>query len=408
MLTRRAAILSLSSVATASAQRPNLSSLPCGPNSGMPFLAPSRDGGAILSWLEPLTPERYSLRASRWRKGAWSEPQEIAAGDNWFINWADFPSIVELDSGTLLAHWLDRVGKGAYGYGIRVARAETWGSKWTETFFAPPSDPKDYSGFLSFTKTPKGAAAVYLAPPPANPAAPAPAATTIAHSDHGMSEEGHRKTLRFVEFDAAGRPAGDRELDPDTCSCCQTTITTTRRGLIAAYRDHLPGEVRDISSLHLLNGQWSKPQPVHRDGWVINGCPTDGPSLASKNDTLAAVWLTRAVDTPKVQLALSRDGGATYSAPLRLDEGKPLGRPSLTMLGDDFLVTWLEKTTSGTEIRLRRVTPAGSLKQSVSVAPVPASRTTGFPRLVVSGDRILLTWREGRVQLATLDAASIA
>lgn len=403
MLTRRAALLTFGSAFAAGSQ-PSRQSSPCGSASGMPFLTASHSGGALLSWLEPVTPDRYSLRAARWHKGLWSEAREIATGDNWFINWADFPSIVEMESGTLLAHWLDRVGKGAYGYGIRVASAEHWGSAWKETFFAPPSDPKDYSGFLSFTKTPKGAAAVYLAPPPA-----AAEPTHVAdHSEHGMSEEGHRKTLRFVEFDAAGRPAGDRELDPDTCSCCQTTITTTRRGLIAAYRDHLPGEVRDISSLHLLNGQWSKPQPVHRDGWVINGCPTDGPSLASKNDTLAAVWLTRAVDTPKVQLALSRDGGATYSAPLRLDEGKPLGRPSLTMLGDDFLVTWLEKTTSGTEIRLRRVTPAGSLKQSVSVAPVPASRTTGFPRLVVSGDRILLTWREGRVQLATLDAASIA
>ena len=403
MLTRRAALLTFGSAFAAGSQ-PSRQSSPCGSASGMPFLTASHSGGALLSWLEPVTPDRYSLRAARWHKGLWSEAREIATGDNWFINWADFPSIVEMESGTLLAHWLDRVGKGAYGYGIRVASAEHWGSAWKETFFAPPSDPKDYSGFLSFTKTPKGAAAVYLAPPPA-----AAEPTHVAdHSEHGMSEEGHRKTLRCVDFDSAGRPTGDRELDEDTCSCCQTSITPTRSGLVAAYRDHLPGEIRDISFLRRLKSQWTKPQPLHRDGWVINGCPTDGPSLASKNDLVGAAWLTRAAGTAKVQLALSADAGARFSAPIRLDEGNPMGRPGVTMLGDDFLVTWLEKTTTGAEIRLRRITSAGNLKKSMAAAQVPASRTTGFPRIVVSGDRNLLAWRDGQVRFAHLDAASIA
>ena len=403
-MTRRKAVFAVTSALATGpsllAQEP-----PCGPGSGMPFLTTSRHGGAILSWLEPLTTDRYSLRAARWQNGTWSSPREIATGNNWFINWADFPGIIEMESGTLLAHWLDRVGKGAYGYGIRVARAENWTAKWTETFFAPPSDPKDYSGFLSFATTSKGAAAVYLAPPPSD-SAPTPAATN--HSDHSSGEAEHRKTLRCVQFDSAGHPNGDEELDSDTCSCCQTTLTNTPDGLVVAYRDHLPGEIRDISFVRQNGGRWTTPDPVHRDGWVINGCPTDGPSLASHANLVGAAWLTRAAATAKVQLAISTHSKAPFGTPLRLDEGNPMGRPCAVMLGNDFLVSWLEKTTSGAEIRLRRVTPAGTLKASVAVAKVPASRTTGFPRLTVAGDRIRVAWRDGQVRLASLDAASVA
>src|SRR6185295_12457732 len=77
-------------------------------------LAPnlSRDGKAVLlSWLEPahagVKPQDgdYALRMSRLVGGRWSEPSTISAGQDFFANWADFPSVTSAGGGRLIAHW---------------------------------------------------------------------------------------------------------------------------------------------------------------------------------------------------------------------------------------------------------------------------------------------------------------
>ncbi len=181
----------------------------------------------------------------------------------------------------------------------------------------------------------------------------------LAPPASGGGGEGHRKTLRYVRFDEAGQPGGDRDVDADVCSCCQTAVVAAKDGLVAAYRDHLPGELRDIAVVRWRNGAWTAPQTVHADGWKINGCPTDGPSLVAKDRHLGVAWLTRANDVARVQTAVSADGGATFEKPLRLDDGNPLGRPALALLdGKNDVAVWLEKTGEGkAEVRIRRLVP---------------------------------------------------
>src|SRR5688500_16194348 len=58
-----------------------------------PFLFATRDGGLLLSWLEPRGGERFALRFSRYVKGRWSAPRTIVERDDLFVNWADFPSV---------------------------------------------------------------------------------------------------------------------------------------------------------------------------------------------------------------------------------------------------------------------------------------------------------------------------
>src|SRR5687768_13638832 len=52
----------------------------------------SSPAGVILSWLEQKG--RTSILRFSERKGstAWSAPQTIASGDDWFVSWADVPS----------------------------------------------------------------------------------------------------------------------------------------------------------------------------------------------------------------------------------------------------------------------------------------------------------------------------
>src|SRR5881396_1736351 len=58
--------------------------------SGEPNLYASADGRIYLSWIERSGEKGQSLRFAVRSGTSWSEPQTIAEGANWFVNWADF------------------------------------------------------------------------------------------------------------------------------------------------------------------------------------------------------------------------------------------------------------------------------------------------------------------------------
>jgi hypothetical protein len=368
------------------------------PGSGMPNFARSADGHIFLSWIDPSNEKSHALRFSRWTGASWSAPETISEGSGWFVNWADFPAMSIALDGSMLAHWLVRAEAGGkYGYGIRVARREagTQGT-WKQIAAFNENDTADYAGFLSFA----GLGASYLSPPVSSN-------SHSAQHQHG-SEEGHLKTLRFAEFNSAGKLINDRQIDGDVCSCCQTSSAETPSGILVAYRDHQPGEIRDISIVRIKDGQASAPQVLHRDGWQINGCPTEGPSVAAFGNNVGIAWLTRAGGVSRLKLSLSQDGGRRFRPPLSVDDGTPLGRPHLIPIsGTEFLLAWLEREGDSASIRLRRVSADGQRGSSITVARVPASRTTGLPRVALHGAQVLVAWREEAVRAGWLPLSSL-
>lgn len=400
--------------ALAFAAGPESAQPPVGPQSGMPFLASAPDGSVYLSWIDPVESNQHALRFSRWDGTRWSAAETIAQGSNWFVNWADFPSIDVLPDGGLLAHWLTRSNAGSkFGYGIRIAKRDPGAKSWREIHGMSLDEPSDYAGFLAFV--PGESEAIYLAPPAGHHAG-------AGGHDGETHEEGHRKTARYIAFTGKGTLDKDIEVDADTCSCCQTAIARTSRGLIAAYRDHRPGEIRDISVIRLTQGGWTQPRTLNADGWKINGCPTDGPSIAARQSQVAIAWLTRANDSPKVQASLSHDGGETFSPPLRLDSGNPLGRPSIIALNagamnpakrppaknSGYIAVWLEKTAGETlEVRVRRIREDGSLGTPRVVAQAPAGRAAGFPKIAATGNQLLVVWRDQQVRATFFDQSEL-
>jgi hypothetical protein len=342
---------------------------------------------AYLSWLEPAGKD-HLLRFATLTGDRWSPAKTVARGGDWFVNWADKPSVAAMPDGTLAAHWLVNNGakEGAYGYGIRIAFSNDHGTTWRETFSAGTDNVTEYSGFVSFLTETDGVSAVYLTP-------------KLPLSKSG---DDHIMTLNLVRFARDGRPQPVRILDADTCSCCTTSIVQTARGPLVAYRDHEPGELRDISLVRFENGRWTAPVPLHRDGWVINACPTNGPVLTANANRVAAAWFTAAHGRPAVKVAFSDDGGAHFAPPVIVDGGKPVGWPATVLLDDGAAaITWLESTGGGNgEIRLRRVARDGRLGPVQTVVRAPGGRSAGITQMVRSADALIVAWRDGAVKSA--------
>ena len=369
---------------------------PAGDGSGMYSLAVARDGTVYLGWIDPTVDGGHALAFATLDGNAWSPARPIAAGRDWFVNWADHPSVVPLSAGSLAAHWLvdNARRRGSYGYGLRVAHSADAGRSWSESLRAGVDNVEGYSGFVSLLSLDNGFMAAYLGPPPGWSTSPAP------HQE--------RMGLSVATFGSDGRLLRDEMVDDDTCTCCPTSLARTDRGPIAAYRDHVDG-IRDIAVVRYRGGRWTRPEPLHRDGWTINACPTNGPSLAASGDRVAAVWFTAAQDDPRMLAAFSMNGGDRFGPVVRVDSGRPVGWPGVAMDDDGgAIVSWLQRVGDGNgEVRIRRVSADGRLGTPITVAATSPGRSTGVPQLVRSGERLVVAWRTDRVRTALVPVSAL-
>lgn len=370
---------------------------PAGPQSGEPFLSASEDA-VFLSWLEASESGGHDLLFARLDETGWTEARLVAHSDRFFVNWADFPSIVTGPGGSLWAHWLERGPQGGYDYGVRVVRSTDGGASWSDPWIPHDDDSPTEHGFVSMFAMGDRMAMAWLDGRKSAEGADRPPPT-------------HEMTLRYREVALDGTPGPELLLDGRVCDCCQTTAAMTTAGPVVAYRDRSPAEIRDIYVARMENGVWTKPAPVHDDGWEIAGCPVNGPSLSAQGDDVALAWFTAPGDVPNVKVAFSSDAGRSFGSPIVVDDGNPGGRVDILQLEDgSALVSWLERTGGdAAEVRLRHVAPDGFVGQAVTVTNSSAERASGFPRMIRAlGGGVLFAWTdvsdgESRVRVTAIE-----
>ncbi len=369
---------------------------PAGAGSGQPNLTVSRDGKVYLSWIERLGEGKFSLRFSVKEGDGWAAPRVIAEGSNWFVNWADFPSMIALPDGSLAAHWLVKSGPGTFDYDVTISRSFNGGKTWGKPFVPHRDGVVTEHGFVSLFAAKDGQlVAVWL-----DGREMTPASSGNKKDDHG---HGHgNMTLRYVKIKRDGALTDEAKLDARVCECCQTSAAATDNGAVVVYRDRSDEELRDISIVRLKVGKWTEPRSVHNDGWKLNGCPVNGPSVAAAGKRVAVAWFT-AADKPQVNLAFSADSGESFGNPIKIDDGNPVGRVEVLMLADgSAIVCWLEKATGSGSVRVRRVRPDGKMDSSIAVAPNGTARSNGFPQMALVGKTLVFAWTASRVMTATM------
>jgi hypothetical protein len=300
----------------------------------------------------------------------WTAPVVIAAGDDFFANWADLPGVVAAADGSLTAHWLAKTGEETYAYSIFLARSTDGGVSWTPLGRLNDDDTPTEHGFVSYVAADDGVRAFWL-------------------DGRAMAEGGPMSLRTAVITDQVGP---DEVLDERVCECCSTDAAMTSTGPVVVARDRSESEIRDISIVRRVDGDWSRAQPIHADAWQIDGCPVNGPEIAADGDLVAVAWFTAAGAEPRVQMAISHDAGASFGRPVLIDGEGPLGRVDVVLDGKEAVVSWLAFGTEMGEVRLRRVAADGTSGPPVTVARTAATRAAGFPRLVRHGDLLYLAW----------------
>jgi hypothetical protein len=369
---------------------------PAASGSSEPNLATGPDGRIYLSWLEPHGDSGHALRFSALQDDAWSPARTIAQRRDFFVNWADFPSIAPLSERTLAAHWLQRSGSAKYAYEVRISQSADGGETWSEPLVPHRDGTATEHGFVSLFPFRDSLGAIWL---------------DGRNFARDSAAKGANMMLLMTAIAPAGTAGIERVLDERVCDCCQTSLAVASSGPVVAYRDRLEGEIRDISVVRWADTSWSRATVVHADNWKIDACPVNGPAIAADGDRIAVAWFTSARDSARVYVATSTDGGVSFGEPVRVDDGNPVGRVDVEL--DDrggAIISWMEFTSGQqADVRVRRIGAAGARGTSTIVARTSGARASGFPRMAARGNEILFAWTEAgspsriRVARARLD-----
>ncbi len=348
---------------------------PAGPDSGEANLSTTDTGEPLLSWLEHGEPTT-KLRYATLQDGQWSPAQTVAEGDDWLVNWADFPAVVPITGNLWAAQWLRTQAGPGFAYDVAVSISTDAGKSWHDAVQPHDDGTASEHGFVSLFGWQSGVGTIWL-------------------DGRNMVKEAAMPggiTLRSAVLHASGDITDEQVADDLVCDCCQTDVAMAREGPVVVYRDRTSAEIRDIYVMRSVNDEWQEAKAVAADGWEISGCPVNGPSIAADEDRVAVAWYTAAQGQPKVQLAWSNDGAATFMEPLRIDIGAVMGRVSVVLADDDSaIVGWLRRGGSGDgEICVRKAYVDGRLGEIKVIAHTELSRPSGFPQLALAGDKLVL------------------
>ena len=371
-------------------------SSPAGPNSAQPQLS-SSDRGLLLSWIERDGP-KATLRFSERGASGWSAARDAASGTDWFVNWADVPSVIRLASGELAAHWLQKSGPDTYAYDVRLAYSKDDGKTWSSSFTPHSDGTKTEHGFASLLQMPGAGLGLAWLDGRAMKSGG-------SHDAHGGADAG-AMSVRFGTFGRNWKQISEEAVDLRVCECCPTTAALTSDGPIVAYRNRTEDEIRDIYVSRLEKGKWTEAKPVHADGWKIPACPVNGPMLSARGRNVVLAWFTAAGGDGRTMVAFSKDAGRTFTAPARVDDTGSLGRVDAELLADgSALVSWIETTNKRTEFRARRIEPNGTRSAPLTISELAGSRASGYPRMGTFGDQLVFAWTDTANGLSQVQTA---
>ena len=351
---------------------------PYGDNNAQPNLV-SSNGSLSLSWVSSKKENKASLHFSQFKKGKWDKPQTITDGDDWFVNWADFPAHA-INEDLIVTSYLKKSASGTYTYDIILNLQKLSGEKIKQDFLLNTDGVKAEHGFVSIIpNNKKGFFITWL-----------DGRNTVEKRLDGSHKP---MTIRFAEITNKGDIINESELDGSTCDCCQTSMAITNNGPIVVYRDRSEKEVRDIYSVRNINGVWQDPSPIHNDGWKVNGCPVNGPKVAVNSTNLAIAWFTVFNDSPLVNVSFSKNDGDSFGTPLKISDHNAIGRVDVAFLySKQVIVSYMEFDDIGTYLRIKKVSINGKVSKPITISKIDGGRNTGVPQLEIINNEMIIVW----------------
>jgi len=365
--------------------------IPAGPESKQAHLSAGEDGRLILSWVEAGEKTGKTLKFSLYDGKTWSEPKTVISLPDIY----DLPKVISLKDGAFGAVWgTVTQGKQDSSNEVYLSRSADGGQTWSK----PVQANSDRT-----VKTARYNAHI----------APLPDGRMAAFWSDARNHNKPKGTqyLMGTVMNKDGGVDTNFAVDDDICSCCQLLPTRYQDKLYVIYRDRLPGDVRDIAVVPWPGIKAAQPLRVHKDNWVLPGCPGQNVGSSASANRLGVAWFTAVGGKGKVQAAFAENPETGFGEPVNLDpKHKPQGEVKMVMLDDNrAAVHWIRKTKNGPELELAVVSTDGKLLAESSLNKPDWKSKFEWPNLPVftkAGDKTYFSWLDtqtGRIRLVKID-----
>lgn len=359
---------------------------PASSNSQFPYLYAS--GNTLyMSWISNHDQnEGHSLNYASYINESWSTPNTIAKDSTWFVNWADFPSIIADKNGPVAAHWLNLVRPGPLAYDIQISTVNE-SNQWNKAIVPHRDGTSSEHGFVSMIPWDDDSfLAIWL-----------DGRQTANRSSEEYYNLDYAMTLRGALISTDGKIEEKFLIDDSVCDCCQTSLIKTNKGAVVAYRNRTGDEIRDIYISRFDGNRWSEPKLVHKDGWKIGACPVNGPMLAASDSKIVVAWHTAANDNPRVKAAVSKDEGRNFNDPVSLNNQESLGRVDAAIQNGKAYISWMESSAKNEDMAHIKLATYDVDKRSAitkNIALINSARKSGFPQMEMLGNELIFAWTD--------------
>ena len=350
---------------------------PAKENSSLSRLFTSAQGDVYLSWVES-EEGKAQLFYSQLADASWTKEKIIGSGDDWMLHWADFPSVL-IDEQRVMAHYSQKSQAGKYSFDVKTVFSHDKGNNFSKAYTLNLEGVKGENGMVSLLPLEGGRSfATWL-----------DSRTTVKEGDTGGM------SLRGATFNSTGEIIKQWELDNRTCDCCSTDTAMTKQGPVVVYRDRSDTDIRDISIVRQVNGEWTAPVTIHNDGWQIKGCPMNGPAIDAKDNYVAVSWFTLKNDVPSINLKLSKDGGKTFGDLIEVVNGDINGRVDIEIIESGAVViSWFASNPENTKLMLAKYSFSGKFIDKLVVAESKSLRRSGLPSITSHENQIYMSWTD--------------
>jgi hypothetical protein len=201
------------------------------------------------------------------------------------------------------------------------------------------------------------------------------------------------------------------------CYCCKTALATGANGEVyVAWRHVYAGNLRDIAFARSVDGgrNFTPPTRVSEDGWILEGCPDDGPAIAvTARDRVHVVWPTLISDGEGREsiglfYAATKVASLAFSRRTQLPTEGLAHHPQVATGADGTLfVAWDEAVAGARRAVVARARPGSDVPDFVRTV-VSDGRPAVYPAIAVAGSTAVVAWTANRGESSVIGVSTLA
>lgn len=315
------------------------------PSASQPAADPSlaiepRSGDWLMTWVND--GNLWFARTSD-RGASWSAPVRVTSTkDDVHPHGESSARLVVSPRGVLAAVWtnsIDVKGRQWPASNIRFARSTDRGATWSRTITLNDDTTAAPGGHIFHGAAWAGDSSLLVAwLDERGGAAPGDSADEGGHPGHHPESNLEPDATIYLASSVNGgaRWGPNQPLWGAACPCCRVSMARGPTGdVVAAWRRHFPGSVRDPVIAPVASGKAAPAETrVATDGWVYPGCPHTGPGVTvDAHGTTHVAWLTGKTKGEGVFYARQPAGGS-FGQPVEVLGGRMTAHPRVAALPD--------------------------------------------------------------------------